>query len=68
MAEFEQRRLYIMPNAQDYVNQCMSSVQDSVSNLQQALNSVEKQGNKQMIQQAIDTLNSVQQNLSGYQE
>ncbi|WP_196121208.1 hypothetical protein [Anaerobacillus alkaliphilus] len=57
-----------MPNAKDYVDQSMSSVQSTVSTLQQALSTVEKPDNKNLIQEAINTLNSVQQNLSGYQE
>ncbi|MED4018266.1 hypothetical protein ACWE42_09470 [Sutcliffiella cohnii] len=57
-----------MPNAQDYVNQSMSSVQNTVGTLQQALNSAEKPENKNKIQQAIDALHSVQQDLSNYQD
>lgn len=59
----------IMPGkAQQYVNQGMTSVQNTVSTLQQALNSAEKQDNKNKIQQAINALNSAQQQLSGYQD
>jgi hypothetical protein len=57
-----------MPNAKDYVNQSMSSVQNTVSTLQQALSNAEKPENKNKIQQAIDSLNSVQDQLSGYQD
>lgn len=57
-----------MPNAQDYVNQSMSSVQNTVGTLQQALDSAEKPENKNKIQQAINALHSVQQDLSNYQD
>ncbi|MEL7648131.1 MAG: hypothetical protein AAGU76_08560 [Sedimentibacter sp.] len=54
--------------AKQYVDQSMTSVQNTVNILQQALNSVEKQDNKNKIQQAISSLNSAQQQLSGYQD
>jgi uncharacterized membrane protein (DUF106 family) len=54
--------------AKQYVDQSMSSVQNTVSTLQQALSSAEKPDNKNKIQQAINTLNSVQQQLSEYQD
>lgn len=54
--------------AKQYVDQGMASVQNTVSTLQQALNSAEKQDNKNKIQQAINALNSAQQQLSGYQD
>lgn len=54
--------------AQQYVNQSMSSVQNTVNTLQQALNSAEKPDNKNKIQQAINSLNAAQQQLSGYQD
>lgn len=54
--------------AKQYVDQSMSSVQATVSTLQQALSSAEKPDNKNKIQQAINSLNSVQQQLSGYQD
>jgi hypothetical protein len=57
-----------MPNAKDYVNQSMSSVQNTVNTLQQALSNAEKPENKNKIQQAINSLNSVQDQLSGYQD
>ncbi len=57
-----------MPNAQDYVNQSMSSVQNTVNTLQQALSSAEKPENKNKIQQAIQSLNSAQDQLSSYQD
>ncbi|WP_223702558.1 hypothetical protein [Sutcliffiella deserti] len=57
-----------MPNAQDYVNQGRSSVQNTVSTLQQALSSAEKPENKNKIQQAINSLHSVEQDLSSYQD
>ena len=54
--------------AKQYVDQCMSSVQTNVNTLQEALNSAEKPDNKNKIQQAINSLNSVKQQLSGYQD
>ena len=54
--------------AKQCVDQCMSSVQSNVSLLQEALNSAEKQDNKNKIQQAISSLNSAQQQLSGFQD
>jgi len=45
-----------------------TSVQNTVNTLQQALISVEKQDNKNKIQQAISALNSAQQQLSGYHD
>jgi uncharacterized membrane protein (DUF106 family) len=57
-----------MPNAQDYVNQSMSSVQNTVNTLQQALSNAEKPENKNKIQQAIQSLNSAQDQLSSYQD
>ncbi|MDF2613440.1 MAG: hypothetical protein K0S71_1226 [Clostridia bacterium] len=54
--------------AKQYVDQGMSSVQSTVSVLQQALSSAEKEDNKNKIQQAINSLNSAQQELSGYQD
>jgi hypothetical protein len=57
-----------MPNAKDYVDQSMSSVQNTVNTLQQALTNAEKPENKNKIQQAINSLNSVQDQLSGYQD
>ncbi|MEW9052789.1 MAG: hypothetical protein AB2392_16625 [Neobacillus sp.] len=57
-----------MPNAKQYVDQSMSSVQNTVDTLQQALSSVEKPDNKNKIQQAISSLQSVQQQLSNYQD
>lgn len=57
-----------MPNAKDYVDQSMSSVQNTVNTLQQALSSAEKTENKNKIQQAINSLNSAQDQLSGYQD
>ena len=57
-----------MPKAKDYVDQSMTSVQNTVSILQQALSSAEKQENKAKIQSAIDSLNSACQQLSNYQD
>lgn len=54
--------------AKQYVDQSMSSVQATVSTLQQALNAAEKPENKNKIQQAINSLSSAQQQLSGYQD
>ncbi|SCY76437.1 hypothetical protein [Alkaliphilus peptidifermentans] len=54
--------------AKQYVDQSMSSVQTTVSTLQQALSSAEKPDNKNKIQQAINSLNAAQQQLSGYQD
>lgn len=54
--------------AKQYVDQSMSSMQNTVSTLQQALNSAEKPDNKNKIQQAINSLNSAQQQLSGFQD
>ncbi|WP_198135402.1 hypothetical protein [Alkaliphilus metalliredigens] len=54
--------------AKQYVDQSMSSVQTTVNSLQQALSSAEKPDNKNKIQQAIDSLNAAQQQLSGYQD
>lgn len=54
--------------AKQYVDQGMTSVQSTVDTLQQALNSAEKQDNKNKIQQAINLLGSAKQELSGYQD
>ncbi len=54
--------------AKQYVDQSMSTVQNTVNSLQQALTSAEKPENKNRIQQAINSLNSVYQQLSGYQD
>jgi len=54
--------------AKQYVDQGMSSVQNTLNTLQQALSSAEKPANKNKIQQAINSLNSVHQQLSGYQD
>jgi uncharacterized membrane protein (DUF106 family) len=54
--------------AKQWVDQSMSSVQSTVGTLQQALSSAEKEDNKNKIQQAINSLNSAQQQLSGYQD
>ncbi|MCQ6280484.1 hypothetical protein [Bacillus sp. EB600] len=57
-----------MPKAKQYVDQSISSVQTTVSTLEQALNSAEKPDNKEKIQQAINSLNSAKQQLSGFQD
>ena len=54
--------------AKQCIDQCMSSVDSSVNLLQEALSSAEKQDNKSKIQQAISSLNSAKQELSGYQD
>ncbi len=54
--------------AKQQIDQCMSTVQGTVSTLQQALGSAEKPDNKNKIQQAINSLNTAQQQLSGYQD
>ncbi|MCC5908922.1 MAG: hypothetical protein JJT76_00560 [Clostridiaceae bacterium] len=54
--------------AKQHVDQSMSSVQNTVNTLQQALSSAEKPDNKNKIQQAINSLNDAQQQLSGYQD
>jgi ABC-type transporter Mla subunit MlaD len=54
--------------AKQFVDQSMSSVQTTVNTLQQALSSAEKQDNKNRIQQAINSLNTAQQQLSGYKD
>jgi len=57
-----------MPKAKQYVDQSISSVQSTVNTLQQALSSAEKPDNKEKIQQAINSLNSAQQQLSGFRD
>jgi hypothetical protein len=57
-----------MSNAKDYVDQSMSSVQNTVETLQQALTTAEKSENKNKIQDAINSLNAVKQDLSQYQD
>ncbi|MFT9493823.1 hypothetical protein [Anaerosolibacter sp.] len=54
--------------AKQQVDQTMSTVQTAVNSLQQALGTAEKQDNKNRIQQAINSLNSAYQQLSGYQD
>ncbi|WP_435788379.1 hypothetical protein [Clostridium sp.] len=57
-----------MPKAKQYVDQSMTSVQNTVASLQQALSSAEKEDNKTKIQSAIDCLNSATQQLSSYKD
>ena len=57
-----------MPKAKQYVDQSISSVQSTVNTLEQALSSAEKPDNKEKIQQAINSLNSAQQQLSGFRD
>lgn len=54
--------------AKQVIDESMSSLQSCVNTLQSALNSVEKQDNKDKIQQAIVSLNSARQQLSDYQD
>ncbi len=60
--------LCVAGKAKQQVDQSMASVQTAVSALQQALGSAEKQDNKNRIQQAINSLNTAVQQLSGYQD
>jgi hypothetical protein len=57
-----------MPKAKQYVDQSMTSVQNTIASLQQALSSAEKEDNKTKIQSAIDCLNSATQQLSSYKD
>ena len=57
-----------MKKAKDYVDESMSTVQNVVSSLNQALGSVEKADNKSKIQQAISSLNSACDYLSNYKD
>jgi len=57
-----------MPKAKQYVDQGISSVEETVQTLQQALGHAEKQANKDKIQDAINSLHSAQQQLNGYQD
>ena len=54
--------------AKQYVDQSMSTMQNTVASLRQALSSAEKPDNKAKIQSAIDSLNSAHQQLSNYQD
>lgn len=57
-----------MQNAKDYVDLSKTAMENTVSNLQQALNSAEKQENKATIQSAINSINSACQNLNNYKD
>ena len=57
-----------MPKAKQFIDQSMTTAQNTVSSLQQALTSAEKQENKAKIQSAIDSVNSACQQLSSYQD
>lgn len=57
-----------MQKAKEYVDQSMTTIKSTVGNLQQALNTAEKEQNKQVIQQAINSLNSVCNNLTNYKD
>lgn len=57
-----------MPKAVDYVNQSLSSLQNTISSLQQALGDAEKSDNKAKIQSAINSINSASQELSKYKD
>ena len=54
--------------AKQYVVQSISSVQTTLNTLQYALNSAERQDNKNKIQQAINSLNRVQLELTDFQD
>jgi len=54
--------------AKQQIDQSMTSLQSTVNSLQQAMTSAEKPDNKNKIQQAINSLNSAQQELNGYQD
>ena len=54
--------------AKQYVVQSISSVQTTLNTLQYALNSAERPDNKTKIQQAINSLNSVQLQLTDFQD
>ncbi|EYE89617.1 hypothetical protein Q428_00900 [Fervidicella metallireducens AeB] len=54
--------------AKQYVDQSMSTVQNAVSSLQQALTSAEKPENKAKIQQAINSLNTAADQLRQYKD
>jgi hypothetical protein len=54
--------------AKQIIDQSMSTVDTAVNSLQQALGSAEKPDNKAKIQQALNSLNSAKQQLSGYQD
>lgn len=57
-----------MPKAVDYVDQSLSSLQNTILSLQQALSDAEKSDNKAKIQSAIDSINSASQELSKYKD
>ena len=57
-----------MPNAKQYVDLSKSTLMNTTSSLQQALNSAEKAENKQTIQSAIDSINTAYQHLSQYKD
>jgi hypothetical protein len=54
--------------AKQIIDQSMSTVDTAVNSLQQALTSAEKPDNKAKIQQALNSLNTAKQQLSGYQD
>lgn len=54
--------------AKQYVDQSMSTVQNTITSLQQALSSAEKLDNKARIQSAIDSLNSATKQLSSFKD
>lgn len=66
--EFKIQEVLLMPKAKQYVDQSMSTVQSTITSLQQALSSAEKEDNKNKIQSAINSLNSACQQLSSYQD
>jgi hypothetical protein len=54
--------------AKQQVTLSISSIQSTVNTLQNALNSAERADNRNKIQQAINSLNSVQLQLTDFQD
>ena len=54
--------------AKQNVNLSISSLQSTVNTLQSALNSAERPDNKNTIQEAINSINSVQKQLTDFQD
>ncbi len=54
--------------AQDYVNEGMSTVQSAMSSLQSAIAHAEKQANKQVIQKAMNEMQSACDCLKEYRD
>lgn len=57
-----------MGRAKQYVDQSMSDAKNAINSLQQAMSSVEKQDNKNKVQQAINSLNTACDQLSQYRD